>query len=75
MQDYYFIYKDSINNWRFCTNPVFIASHQHCRAILKKEVEDILGYAFIGDLIYDLNQNLLTPKQLDILLKVDITKA
>lgn len=39
MDDYIFIYKDSLGNYNLCTNPVFIASHKCCRAFKKSELD------------------------------------
>jgi hypothetical protein len=54
MDDYWYIYKDSLGKWNLTTNPQFIASHQYCRAIPKKEVI-YAGYELISDFLYDLN--------------------
>lgn len=38
MEDYIFIYKDSLGRYNLCTNPVFIAKHTCCRAFKKREL-------------------------------------
>ena len=38
---YFFIYKDSTNNWNIATNPKFVASHTFCRAIYKNKIRRI----------------------------------
>lgn len=72
MDKYYFIYKDSTGSWKDCTNPRFIASHIYCRAIPKYVVNKYLGYSFIADLVYDMNENLLSDKHTQILIEFDI---
>ncbi len=72
MDKYYFLYKNSIGKWYDCINPVFIASHQHCRAIPKEIVNDKLQYDFIIDLMHDLNNNVLNSHQLSVLAEFDI---
>ena len=74
MKEYYFLYKNSIGQWNHCTNPVFIASHKHCRAIPKEIVHDKLSYVIISNLVYDLDNRNLTDKQLQTLAYFDIHK-
>jgi len=40
MDEYYFIYKNSLGYWSQCTNPVFIAEHKCCKAF-KKETTNL----------------------------------
>jgi len=54
MDDYYFLYLNSLNKWNRATNPKFIAEHKYCRAI-PKEVVTSLGYEFVSDFVNDLN--------------------
>ena len=35
---YVFIYKDAFNTWNETINPVFIAKHKNCEAILKEKI-------------------------------------
>lgn len=72
MDKYYFLYLNATHTWFDCTNPVFIASHQHCRAIPKEIVHDKLGYSMISDLVYDLNNDNLTDKGEWLLAEFDI---
>ena len=51
--NYFYIYKDSQNKWCEAKNPVFIASHTHCRAIEKSEL--LLKFHSINTLINGLN--------------------
>ncbi len=44
---YFFIYKDSKNNWNIATNPKFIASHTFCRAIYKNKIRDFKQLNYI----------------------------
>ena len=41
MDEYYFIYKDSLSKWYKATNLSFIASHKYCRAVPKACVSNI----------------------------------
>ena len=43
---YFFIYKDSTNNWNIATNPKFIARN-YCRAIYKGKVRDFKQLKYI----------------------------
>lgn len=54
--EYYFIYKDSMNNWSDASNPSFIAKHGYCRAVPKQEIIKA-GYNLIADFTYMLNNN------------------
>lgn len=38
MEDYIFIYRDTLGWYDLCTNPVFIAKAQQCRAFKKSEL-------------------------------------
>jgi len=55
-ENYYYLYKDSINNWSAAANPVFIAKHGYCRAVPKQEIVKV-GYDLITDFTYMLNNN------------------
>jgi len=39
--DYWYIYQDSLGYWSTAKNPVFIAEHKKCQAILKESCSDI----------------------------------
>lgn len=54
MDKYYFICLDAVGHWYYVTNPVFIATHTHCRAI-PKDVLEQAGYDFVTDFCYELN--------------------
>lgn len=69
MNEYYFLYKDSLGKWDNTTNPMFIAEHKYCRAIPKYVVHE-LGYDHIKDFIYDLN-NETYPEVSNIGLKIN----
>lgn len=74
MEQYYYLYKDSIGRWSHCSNPVFIASHQHCRAIPKDVVHDVMNYETISYLAHDINYKKLTNDNILILREFDIEK-
>lgn len=72
MDNYYFVYKNAEGEWHSASNPMFIASHQHCRAIPKYVVSEDLGYKLLSDLLYDINhysKEKLTSKQIQILIE------
>lgn len=69
--NYYFLYKNSTGSWNTATNPVFIAFHQHCRAIPKEIVNDI-GYPLSCDFVYALNSHQISADKLNILAVFDI---
>ena len=45
--NYWFIYKNSFNEWDICTNPKFVARHQYCRAIYKNKVRDFKQLRYV----------------------------
>lgn len=55
--NYYFIYKNSMGTWDEAKNPVFIASHTHCRAILKSQVKNI---RYLISKLNSINTNMVT---------------
>ena len=44
--NYWFIYKNSFNEWGICTNPKFIARN-YCRAIYKDKVRDFKQLRYV----------------------------
>jgi hypothetical protein len=68
MNDYYFIYKDSLGQWNLVTNPKFIARHTYCRAIKKTSTKRSINY-----IIHKLNSINTSSKMLEYLyLKFDL---
>jgi hypothetical protein len=57
VNDYHFLYKDSQGKWQTTTNPIFIAKHQYCRAVPKKEVASAydLHIMYASELAFSLN--------------------
>ena len=58
MEEYYFVYCNSMGKWGEAKNPAFIAKHKKCRAIfkvydVKKVIEELNNYDFSND-IYDM---------------------
>ena len=45
--NYWFIYKNSFNEWDTCTNPKFIARHTCCRAIFKSKARDFKQLRYV----------------------------
>lgn len=54
MNEYYFLYKNSLDKWNTATNPVFIAKHTYCRAVSKGEF-DSLNIGSLFDFLHILN--------------------
>jgi hypothetical protein len=65
MEKYYYLYKNSAGIWNDAKNPVFIAKHTYCRAVPKEEIEQ-LGYDFIADFVYDLNEGSPDVKNISV---------
>jgi len=71
MDEYYFIFKDSMNRWNTCTNPVFIARHTYCRSIKKTSTKRSIDY-----IIKKLNSINTSNEMLNYLyLKFDLYKG
>ena len=47
LDSFWFIYKNSFNQWDICTNPKFIARHTHCRAIYKNKIRDFKQLRYV----------------------------
>ena len=45
--NYWFIHKNSFNDWDICANQKFIARHQHCRAFNKNKIRDFKQLIYI----------------------------
>ena len=54
MTDYVYIYKNTQGNFNTATNPVFIAQHNYCVAILKTILDNTSIETF-ADLVYDMS--------------------
>jgi hypothetical protein len=68
MNDYYFLYKNSLGEWRDAINPVFIAKHQYCRAIPKEVIKKV-HCEFVADFISLLNdKDLVKSSELDLII-------
>ena len=71
MKDYVFLYK-ARGNWHTATNLVFIAKHQHCRAI-PREVIETSSFESMSDFVYALsNDRDLTRELKDIIKEWEI---
>jgi len=62
MNEYVYVYKNSMNIWDSAKNPVFIAKHGYCRAIPAIEVKKA-GFKSTSNLVYNLNE--MRHKELD----------
>lgn len=70
MDDYIFIYKDSLDRYNLARNPRFIAMHCNCAGVPKEFVN--LLYDKPEDLIRDLNSDTLTDNAKDVIVKTDL---
>jgi len=73
MEDYYFIYKDSLGALNSATNPRFIAEHKSCIA-LNKQFLPSLGYKRLSDLLYSLNWSEVPETFMIEIRKTDLVK-
>lgn len=69
MDEYYYVYIDSLQTLHLATSMPFVAKHTKCRAIPK---EMIPNDTLISDLLYYLNYGTPTQKELDIIEKTSI---
>ena len=69
---YLFFYKDGLGKWNEATNPVFIASHTHCRAVLQKALLEICDKRELLKYLNSSPQKVINMKLDDLILRNEL---